>query len=186
MADGDERTLDMPEGKGKWTVIEESILASGAEVVECLDGQGHIKRTKRIDEFSEAGDSGPGGMRDALDKEMASRDSAIGAERKGMALFAREYGAQLNEAFERGAAAANTGQEHLVSLVDVLTRHLAVAITSLHNVSANLVALTQAAGSDGESGTDTTKLLGTVLSLAAARAGMSPPATETPNGKGKK
>lgn len=184
MPDGEERFVDMPKARrGRWQTIETAILTSGAEVVECLDGKGAIQRAMRIEEVEEQ-ESRTSELQNELTRERRSRDATISAERRELALFAREYGQQLNEAFDRGRDAASASSDSLTHLVETLTQHLSMAIVNLHNVSVNLANIVQSqAQPDGEGGeSGSTKMLQQVLQLAAMKA-MSPAEAPPPNGK---
>lgn len=177
--DGEERIIELPaDTRQRWKIVEESVLASRAASVECLDDKGAVLRAQRLEL-----DDDTGSPADAYEKQRKADERRDSRVRTEMAQFAEAFGTQLNRAFDRGAAAANTGQENIVGLVEVLTQHLSLAITNLHNVSVNLANMV-AEGAAGEDGGDTnTKLLGQVVAAGVARA-MGAQA-EHPNGKGK-
>jgi hypothetical protein len=178
--DGDERIIELPaDTRSRWKTVEESVLASRAASVECLDEKGAVLRAQRLEL-----DDDTGAPADTYEKQRKGDERMQSRTRLEMAQFAEAYGGQLNRAFDRGAAAANTGQENLVGLVEVLTTHLSLAITNLHNVSVNLANMVaEAGGADGEQTSGNEKLLGQVLGAAAMRAvGVG---EQHPNGKGK-
>lgn len=179
--DGEERIIELPaDTRQRWKIVEESVLASRAASVECLDDKGAVLRAQRI-ELDDTGDAVPD-----YDKQRKSDERMQSKTRSEMAHFADAFGSQLNRAFDRGAAAANTGQENLVALVEVLTQHLSLAITNLHNVSVNLANMVAEAAGDGEGGNPNGKLLEQVIGAAAVRAvGAVGASAEHPNGKGK-
>lgn len=176
--DGEERIIELPsDTRQRWKIVEESVLASRASSVECLDEKGAVLRAQRIEQDDD------GSPADAYDKQRKADERSASRVRAEMAQFAEAYGKQLNCAFDRGASAANTGQENLVGLVEVLTTHLSLAITNLHNVSVNLANMvTEGAGDDGN---PNSKLLEQVVGAAAMRA-VGAVGAEHPNGKGKK
>jgi hypothetical protein len=173
--DGEERMLGISaDTRGRWKSLEESVLASDARVVELLDKEGAIIRAQRI-EFDEDGE-------EQYDERRKNEERRVSRERRDLADFCDVYGKRLNEAYERGAAAANTGQENLVSLVEVLTNHLSLAITNLHNVSVNLANMvTEHAGDEGGSGTALERVLGAVA--VRSLGGPQPTTPAPPNGK---
>jgi uncharacterized phage infection (PIP) family protein YhgE len=176
-ADGEERYIQLSDdARNRWRSAEEAILAGGATVVELLDGEGHILRAQQlVDDDEQLIDGGGGDV-------AASR--AVARDRRELADVLRAYGEALNTSFQRGAQAANTGQEHLVALVEVLTQHLATAIGNLHTVSANLASLLQ---QDRDEVPAKDRLLESVLGLAAAaKAGLPAAAPDNHNGGGKR
>src|SRR5208283_4971404 len=76
--------------------------------------------------------------------------AALAHDRVELAHVLAAFGAQLNEAFERGSASAGQSQDSLVSLVGMLTTHLTHAITNLHNVSVNLANVIQSTATGEE------------------------------------
>jgi hypothetical protein len=179
-ADGEERIIELPaDTRSRWKIVEESVIACGAERVECLDEKGAVIRAQRLEL-----DDDTGSPADTYEKQRKSDERMMSRTRLEMAQFAEAYGTQLNRAFDRGAAAANTGQENLVGLVEVLTTHLSLAITNLHNVSVNLANMVTEGG-EGEGADTNSKLLAQVVGAAAMRA-VGGAGAEHPNGKGKK
>lgn len=185
MSDGEERFVDMPKARrGRWQTIETAVLTSGAEVCECLDGKGAILRAMRIEEVEE-NESRTSELQSELSRERRSREQTIAGERRDLALFAREYGAQLNEAFDRGAAAASASSDSLTSLVETLTQHLSMAIVNLHNVSVNLANIVQQQALPEGEGEGSGAMLTKVLQLAAMKAMQPVEAPPAKNGKPK-
>ncbi len=177
--DGEERIIELPaDTRQRWKIVEESVLASRAASVECLDDKGAVLRAQRLEV-----DEADGSPVDAYEKQRKADDRRDSRVRAEMAQFADAFGTQLNRAFDRGAAAANTGQENLVGLVEVLTQHLSLAITNLHNVSVNLANMVSESAGEGD-GDSNGKLLAQVVGAAAMRA-VGAGAAEHPNGNGK-
>ncbi len=192
-ADGEERFIDLGEGRTKWHTLEETMRTAGATAVECLDAKGAILRAQRLtDEELEARDT-----EDARDKEQGKAVARAHAE---LANVLDRYGARMNESFLAGATAASQSQDKLVDLVETLTSHLSVAITNMHNVAANLATIVQtnaetvaslqqalavAGGGDPSAETNARLLqfVGTALGMGQPPRPAAPP--PTPNGKGK-
>jgi hypothetical protein len=168
---GEERLIDASSAKGargRWKRVEANVMAyPGVVAVEKLDKDGDILEAFTGFEEEEERE----GLN--LTRELAAADerkeTSLSRDRRELALVLDRYGDRLNEAFDRGAAAAAASAESLTTLVETLTNHLSLAITNLHNVSVNLANIVQAQGSDGEDGTST-KLLGQVLGAVAAKA----------------
>ena len=181
LEDGEERYVDIPGStRNRWQTVETACLMSGAEVVECLDAKGGILRAMPIEDTEEVkGDHERDRLASELERSEKGKANALATDRREQALMLDRYGARLNEAFEHGAAAANTGQENLVSLVETLTSHLSMAITNLHAVSVNFANSIQQQATGEEGGTDNTAMLAKVLGLAAMRA-MGPGAATVP------
>lgn len=175
-ADDESRLIALDDNvRNRWKHAEAAVLGAQARVVECLDAKGKILRTVFLEDDDTAEEVGA--LARATDSANRSR------EVKEMALMLDRYGDRMNEAFDRGAAAAGTSQDHLVSLVEVLTGHLSMAITNLHNVSVNLANFV--AGK--EPGDDTSQpqsqlALQNILGLLAAQVarGAVDPAAGTP------
>ena len=123
--DGEERTIKLGDGRDKWKVAEQTLAASRAVSVEAVAADGTVIRGEQLREET-AASGGDGGA--DYDEKRAARTMLAQAS------MLDRYGDRLNQAFDKGASAANTGQENLVALVEVLTMHLNCAITSLHNV----------------------------------------------------
>ena len=164
-ADDEERTIALSENlRNRWKQAEQAILGAKARHVECLDAKGKILRALEL----ESDDDEP--------------DDPAAAPALGSRAFAQvldRYGDRMNEAFARGAEAAAQSQDNLVALVEVLTGHLSMAITNLHNVSVNL-ATVLSAKEDGENpngalaGNLVTQLLGAAAMNAAKQAAAPP------------
>jgi hypothetical protein len=133
--DDELRTIELSDDvRNRWKAAEEAVLACRATSVECLNAKDGILRAQKLeveardDDDDERSDGG-------YDRKGIER--TVSRERRDMAAMLEAQGRAINEAHERGAAAANTGQEHLVALVDVLTHHLTQAITNVNNLSVN-------------------------------------------------
>ena len=162
----------------RWKDLEEAILALDPRTVEALDASGNILRAQKIAAVDD--DDAP------AENARKQEDKRVAYERRELAAFAEAMGRQLNSAFERGAAAANTGQQNLVELVDNLTQHLSLAITNLHNASVNLANMVQQQADQGTSGSDgaLNHMLGAIATRALSGGLATPPVA--PNGKGKR
>src|SRR5271156_5570963 len=154
--DGEERVIELGKGRYLWNEVENTVRTAEAISVECLAEDGTILRATRL---ADADDE------DAA--EPASReDKTLGKAIRDQAAMLDRYGARLNESFGRGARAASQSSDKLVELVEVLTNHLAIAITNVNNLSVNLSNALQATQSpDGEE-SGNAKLLQGVLALA--------------------
>lgn len=163
--DGEERYIDLGKSRVRWADIESSVRSSDAVTVQCLAENGDILRALNL---AEKGDD------DDEPKEDKSLNKAI----RDQAAMLDRYGARLNESFAMGAKAASQSSDKLVELVEVLTNHLAIAITNVNNLSVNLSNALQSTGAapDGEESTNA-KLLQGVLALAM---GGRPPASPEP------
>jgi len=134
-ADGDERFIELDEApRNRWTHAEQSIRASQAYVVECLNSDGAILRSLMLGAETDDPSLAAGSPEEKEDRHIERR---LATERREFAAALDRYGHRLNEAFERGVAASSTQQDQLIGLVETLTTHLSTAITSLHNVSVN-------------------------------------------------
>ena len=176
MADGDERIVELRKGAKRlpWEEILSTIASSGAVSIEKLGVNDSILAGRALDEDDE--EDFDVGKEDKTTLGKAIRDQAAMLDR---------YGARLNESFAMGAKAASASSDKLVELVEVLTNHLAIAITNVNNLSVNLSNALQATGSgpDGEE-SQSTKMLQGVMAMITASAGARP-APES-NGKPKK
>jgi len=176
--DDEERPIKLEPGRYRWRSAEEAILNARAVVVECLSSSGEVLRSRKLEYEGDVEITDE----QATEKAIAKAVHAKSAE---MAHVLDRFGDRLNQAFDRGAAAANTGQENLVSLVEVLTSHLSLAITNLHNVSVNLANMVQQAAGGEEpdrNGQMLSQLMTAVAAKALAPGGEAkPPAA--PNGK---
>jgi len=171
--DGEERVIELGKGRYLWNEVENTVRTAEAISVECLAEDGTILRATRL---ADADDE------DAA--EPASReDKTLGKAIRDQAAMLDRYGARLNESFAMGAKAASQSSDKLVELVEVLTNHLAIAITNVNNLSVNLSNALQATQSpDGEE-SGNAKLLQGVLALAM---GQKPSASPEPPPNGKK
>jgi hypothetical protein len=171
--DGEQKLIEIPaDARTRWKGLEEAVLACRAATVECLDSNGTVLRAQRLHVDDEQETDGASERREV--ERFQSR------ERREMGSLLDAYGRQINAAFDRGAAAANTGQEHLVDLVTILTQNLATAITNVHNLSVNLANALATGRNEDEGGPEA--LLGKVMGLVAAKA-VSAPVEAPPNGK---
>jgi hypothetical protein len=170
-----------PDVRNRWKAAEEAVIGARAVLVECLDKSDSILRAQKLEVEGADDDAEDGGSSRDLSK-------AIMKERRDIAALVDAIGRNYNDAFDRGAKAANTGQENLVALVEMLTNQFASAMTNLHNVSVNLAHFIQASASetteDGEGGNG--KLMERVLALAATKAMGGAPDAHATNSKGKK
>jgi hypothetical protein len=184
---GDERIVEPPpkNKRGRWKVVEANVKAyPNVTSVEKLD-----KNDVSLDAFTDFDGEEEDDSR-SFSKEMAAADErrevGLSRDRREIALVLDRYGDRLNEAFDRGAAAASVSQENLVNMVESLMAHWTMAITNLHNVSINLANALQ--GQEGsEPSSMTPQLLAQVIGMAAAKA--MGPVAPAPNGadtKGKK
>jgi hypothetical protein len=176
--DGEERVIELGRGRYLWNEVEHTVRTAEAISVECLDAEGTILRATRLTE------------EDPEDFEAAGKESADGkAVTKAMAAQATmldAYGRRMNEAFARGAEAASTSQDKLVALVEVLTQHLTLAITNLHNISTNYAQVVAATGKDSE-GLEPGQLLQGLMAMIANKSLAPAPApAPAPNGAAKK
>lgn len=177
--DGEERSIKLGDGRDKWKVAEQASATSRAVSVEAVSADGTILRGEQLREETAAGADEGGDY----DEKRAARTMMAQAS------MLDRYGDRLNQAFDRGAAAANTGQENLVGLVEVLTTHLTMAITNLHNVSVNLANIVARGGGaeDPSQHDQNGAMLQGLLGQMAMRAMGQGTATEKPaNGEGKK
>ena len=178
---GEERFIEFgDQSRNRWATAEKSVLACGAESVEALDKKDVILRARKLTPETDDEDL------DDDEKEDRRRARAASRERGEVSALLREVLAEQKASFVAGADAANTGQEHLVALVDTLSQHLMHAITNLHNVSVNLANMIQAQQDPNAPPSDNNALLEKVMGLAAARAMSSvgsPPAAPPNGGK---
>lgn len=123
--------------RNRWKAAEEAIRALKAVTVECVNKDGDVLRAREIAYYDDE-DTGGKTVSDRADEARRNMNRAVVEDRREMANMFDRYGDKLCEAFERGAAASASNQENMVSLVEVLTTHLGIAITNLHNVSVNL------------------------------------------------
>ncbi|MDE3097019.1 MAG: hypothetical protein KGK07_13605 [Chloroflexota bacterium] len=164
--DDDEKIVDLGKGRCKWAEVEQTVLNARASLVECLDDEGSVLRSYRLEDTeSDAGES--------------AQDKAVKAHNSNMAAMFDAYGKRLVDAFNAGAGAASSQQDHLVGLVENLTGHLSVAITNLHAISTNYANLvqSQAHAGDGDGPPQSEALMGL---LAAMIGGKGLPSSTTP------
>jgi hypothetical protein len=173
--DGEERDILLGKGRTRWHATEETVRTSGAVSVQCLSEDGTILRAQRLSEDDIEADPETDGAKQA--------DKAVSKERRELAGLLDAYGNRMNQSFREGAAAASVSQDKLVELVEVLTGHLAIAITNINNLSVNLSNAIQATARDGDGGgSQNAALLAQVMGLALGAGPSHPPA---PNGKPK-
>src|SRR5260370_10239159 len=167
--DGEERIIDLGDKRFRWNACEETVRAAGAVKVEALDKDGKIGRGTRIAED----DASSGNDEEAQEKYSAK---ILAGERREMGAMFDRYGHGIKEAYLAGSTAASASQDKLVDLVEVLTQHLSLAITNLHNVSVNLANIVQeAAQGEGGRGDSNGALLGAVLTQALVGAVQAEP-----------
>lgn len=172
-ADGEERFVELGDKRFKWIAVEETVRTAGAAKIEALDKDGSILRATRLsEEETDAEDDHD--ARGKYDERLLAKD------RLAMAAMLDRYGARMSEAFAQGAKAASASQDKLVNLVEVLTEHLTLAITNLHNVSVNLANVVQAAA-EGEGNSDKNgALLTGLLSRVLTQGAIPPPTAKGP------
>jgi hypothetical protein len=177
LEDGEERTIKLSADlRNRWKGAESAILNSHAVSVHCVDSDGAIIRSESLREDDEQGESVDAAERRQERKQAMSLQAVSG--------MLDRYGDRMNEAFERGAQAANVSQENLVQIVSVLTQHLGIAIANLHTVSMQFANHLQE-NSGEEKGSRSEELLGEVLGAAARRAMGGGDANGAAKGKGK-
>jgi hypothetical protein len=173
--DGEERVIELGKGRYLWNEVEQTVRTAEAISVECLDGEGTILRATKLSE--EDGEDGP---------EVSKEDKSLSKAIRDQAAMLDRYGARLNEAFAMGSKAASQSSDKLVELVEVLTNHLAIAITNVNNLSVNLSNALQAANPESP---EQNPAMAMVTAMLQAKmmgpANATTPATPT-NGKGKK
>jgi len=166
-------SLPVPTGAGikKWRKLAAALRAARAVTVELFDRSG-----KFVDAYSleddETGDD-EGTVKERYEAKMLTRDH------QALAAILDRYGDRLNEAFDRGADAANVSQQNLVELVQFLTQSLANALVAYTKTAQQLAALT--AGEEPSNQNDA--MVGQVIGAAVQKfmgSGDSPP-----NGKAK-
>ena len=169
-AEDEEKTIELA-GRRQWAMAEEAVRTAQAVSLELLDEKGNILRAPRLrdDEDIDA--------ETEADAKQRYEDKLLTKDRRDQAAMLDRYGARLSEAFTAGAAAASSGQDKLVQLVEVLTENLTSAIVNVHNMSVNLATIIQtnaqtvaelqtalaSAGVEGGGSSEAMKLLGTVL-----------------------
>jgi hypothetical protein len=127
LEDGEERNIRLSDdSRNRWKAAEEAVQVLAAVSVQCIAADGAVLRVQQLRE-----DEDPEGTAEPEHK-------AVAKSTRELAGVLDRFGHQLNEAFERGANAANMGQENLVELIHLMTQQHAMAISNLHNVSVNL------------------------------------------------
>jgi F0F1-type ATP synthase epsilon subunit len=169
--DGEWRVIELSGGRYLWNEVEQTVLTAEAVAIECLDADGNVLRAKKL-----VNDDGESFEADGKDDGSKNLSKAM----REQAAMLDAYGRRMNEAFARGAEAASESQDKLVSLVEVLTQHLTLAITNLHNISTNYAQVVAAAGAE-DGGNSTQALMG----LLGAMTGKLPAAPQPPPANGK-
>jgi hypothetical protein len=179
-ADDEERVIKLSDNtRHRWTAAAEAVTNARAVVVECIASDGSILRSQEIEYEGDTGEEVDDG-----EKSRKAIEKAVRGERIELAAVVSAIASQLNTAFDKGADAANTGQEKLVSLVEVLTTHLSLAITNLHNVSVNLANAIAGGADAGEGQSQNGAALLQLIGTAMARGGADKPEAK-PNGAAK-
>jgi hypothetical protein len=178
--DGEKRDVELAEDlRGRWKSAEDTIIAAGAVAVEALDASGRILRAQQLVQESD----GDGGPLDPEEREERYASKLVARERRELAGVLESQGRAIVKAYEAGADAAGQSQEKLVQLVEVLTVHLANAISNLHRISVQFAEAVQ--GEEPKSNA-TDDLLKTVVGAAVTKAMTGGgPAAAPANGKGK-
>jgi hypothetical protein len=177
--DGEDRMVDLGEGRYKWAEVEQTVRTAGPSAVECLDKDGAILRAYKFAEDEV----------DAEDDEDAGRrslDKVLGKERRELAAVLDAQGRAIERAYSAGAKAASVSQENLVNIVETLTGHLSLAITNIHTLSSAYANAVATAGA-GDDGNKPDALMGLITGLLAVKNGppvASPPAHEPPKKNG--
>ena len=174
--DGEWQFVEITGGRFLWTEIERTIKSSEAVAVECLDASGNVLRSVKLSE-EDTQDA------DEFETPASAADKSAAKTLQAQSTMLDAYGRRLNEAFARGAAAASESQDKLVNLVEVLTQHLTLAITNLHNISTNYANVVAAST---ESENPNAALLQGVLGLALGGGQPRSVATPEPAANGKK
>jgi len=181
----DWRPVAMPTGmRSKWKQVEANLRASGGSAARATDGTG-AERFFQLDAEEEEYES------NEQAKHAVAQSAALSREHTQLAHVLDRYADRLNQAYEKGAAAANTGQENLLDVVQLLTNQWSVTMQSLHNVSMNLanVLIKMGGGEPAEQGDPNGAMMQQVLGMAAAKMmgmqGSAPVAADAKkNGKG--
>lgn len=187
---GEEQVIVLGQGRTRWLAAEETLATCGAVQVQCLDAQDNVLRGRRLSEEegeSLGQDPDSGGSNEAATE--VARAKAESRSFLGQAAMLEAYGRAINEAHRTGAEAASSSQDKLVSLVEVLTNHLSIAITNLHNVSANFSNLMQqmggGRGDEDGNGAMVQQLMTAAIAGMAARGGLPGGAPAQTNGASK-
>jgi hypothetical protein len=170
--DDDEKIVDLGKGRCKWAEVEQTVLNARASLVECLDEEGSVIRSYRLEDTPDEATESP-------------ENKAVKAHNSNMAAMFDAYGKRLVDAFSAGAAAASSQQDHLVGLVENLTGHLSVAITNLHAISTNYANLVQSqARGDEEEKPQSEAMIGLLTAMIGGKGlPSSVPSAAPPNGK---
>jgi hypothetical protein len=177
--DDEEKVIKLSsDARNRWKGAEEAIYSARARTVQCIDAEGAIIRAMKLETDAE------GNELDDADVMAKRYEKELKGERRELALVIDRYGDRLNEAFERGAQAANVSQDNLVQLVTILTNQLGLAITNVHNLSLQYAQVLQNQGDDGGGRSD--ELLRTVIGGAVSRAMGGRGANGQTNGKTRK
>lgn len=161
-----------PIARQRWKIAEETCVAWGAEYVDCLTSKGELIRSYTM----------PSDEERAEVKSASRAVSEKAAEYSGVAHMIRAIAEEHNLAFDKGADATARALESQTNLVELLTTHLTMAITSMYNVSANYAALLQGKEPDEQSGT-AHQALAQLAAVALSRIQTpSPTPAAAPNG----
>jgi len=171
---GEEQIIQLPPGRKRWANVEETVRTSRAQDLQLLNDRGEVIRAKRLSEEEIEGE-------DDVEASGKHDEKIIQRALSAQAQMLDRYGARMNDAFERGAAAASTSQDKLVDLVEVLTQHLTLAINNLHTMGVNYANATSGQGDGGEPNT-----IQAIIGMLAASKGMVVQPPPEPNGKAKK
>lgn len=181
-ADGEERIIEMQKHRRRFAAAESDLKTAGAVSVQALSKEDTILRSFELD------------ADDDTDDEPDRTGKAISKERRELAGILDAQGRAIREAYREGAEAAGTSSDKLIAIVDTLTQHLTLAITNLHNVSANFANAIQAharelpeGASESGNGEKLMALLGPLV-MGAMQGQQAPPAprpngSPTPKGK---
>jgi hypothetical protein len=143
--DGDSETIDVKgAGGGKrtqWAKLEQTIaLIDGATSVDCLGADGTILRSLPLTTDDDDDDE------DREERRERASDKAVAKDRRELAAILDAQGRAIERAYAAGSEAASRSNEALTNMVTTLTDNLAIAITNIHNLSANYANALQAQG----------------------------------------
>jgi hypothetical protein len=166
------------DARNRWKGAEEAILNSKAVVVECLDEEGAIIRSLNLGDSEEGGADSADAAERRVEKNAAKHYKELGF------LFDR-YADRLNEAFERGAQAANVGQDNLVQIVATMSQQWSATMVSLHNLSVTMAnqIMQQAQEQGGGSEESMMRMFGALAGKLGGGGGDTPSAAKPTNGK---
>jgi hypothetical protein len=189
--DGDTETIDVKgAGGGKrtqWAKLEQTIeLIDGATSVDCLGADGTILRSLPLTSDDDADDD-----EDREERRERASDKAVAKDRRELAAILDAQGRAIERAYAAGSEAASRSNEALTNMVTTLTDNLAIAITNIHNLSANYANALQAQGRpEGDEGNSTVAQLAGLLAPLLMGSMQAPSAPKTngaaatsPNGK---